>query len=247
MNPQAVATRMLDCPIHMPAAPCLLPSRTPLQCFHCSMMWHGSCKDVRQDRPTCPAHRPSTALVPQLQFSGSLLVPATEKYTFYLSSDEGSRLWLDGELVINHDGLASAHPHHELQHRPALICCCCCSLHSKWAALLRLYWNPRSSVWGAGGALVASCPPPCLLLWGVAFKSCRQFGWTREVPASRSTQGSTPSGSFAGLGCTWHLAVSPCTRANSALYDEFPLHAAVQLWHRSRISSDPPCYAANVC
>jgi putative heme-binding domain-containing protein len=51
--------------------------------------------------------------VPQLQqrdqfalrFTGNLSVPKSGKYTFFLSSDDGSRLYLDDKLVINHDGL----------------------------------------------------------------------------------------------------------------------------------------------
>lgn len=40
-----------------------------------------------------------------LRFTGSLLVPKAGDYRFYLNSDDGSRLYLDGKLVINHDGL----------------------------------------------------------------------------------------------------------------------------------------------
>lgn len=37
-------------------------------------------------------------------WTGSLRVPAAGKYTFYLKSDDGSRLFLDGKEVINNDG-----------------------------------------------------------------------------------------------------------------------------------------------
>ncbi|NNJ24386.1 PVC-type heme-binding CxxCH protein [Alienimonas chondri] len=37
--------------------------------------------------------------------TSSLLVPRSGRYTFYLTSDDGSRLYLDGGEVINHDGL----------------------------------------------------------------------------------------------------------------------------------------------
>ncbi|MDA3963336.1 MAG: glycoside hydrolase family 9 protein [Planctomycetota bacterium] len=43
-----------------------------------------------------------------LSFDGSLLAPADGVYQFTLSSDDGSRLFIDGELVINHDGLHGA-------------------------------------------------------------------------------------------------------------------------------------------
>jgi hexosaminidase len=40
-----------------------------------------------------------------LEFVGHLQVPQDGIYTFHLASDDGSRLWIDGALVINHDGL----------------------------------------------------------------------------------------------------------------------------------------------
>ena len=40
-----------------------------------------------------------------LRFTGMIQVPATGKYMFYLSSDDGSRLYLDSKLLINHDSL----------------------------------------------------------------------------------------------------------------------------------------------
>jgi hexosaminidase len=40
-----------------------------------------------------------------LEFSGFLRVPSDGIYTFHLTSDDGSRFWVDGALVVNHDGL----------------------------------------------------------------------------------------------------------------------------------------------
>jgi putative heme-binding domain-containing protein len=40
-----------------------------------------------------------------LRFSGQLQVPKSGQYTFYLSSDDGSRLYLDGKELIDNDGL----------------------------------------------------------------------------------------------------------------------------------------------
>jgi hypothetical protein len=42
-----------------------------------------------------------------LRFTGFLNVPTNGSYTFYLSSDDGSELWLDGALVVNNDGAHS--------------------------------------------------------------------------------------------------------------------------------------------
>lgn len=41
-------------------------------------------------------------------YSGTLVVPASDLYKFVLRSDDGSRLWIDGKLVANNDGLHSA-------------------------------------------------------------------------------------------------------------------------------------------
>lgn len=38
-------------------------------------------------------------------FDGFLEVPGDDLYVFALISDDGARLWLDGELVVDHDGL----------------------------------------------------------------------------------------------------------------------------------------------
>jgi hypothetical protein len=40
-----------------------------------------------------------------MRFSGCLSVPASGEYTFYLNSDDGSKLWLDGNLLVNNDGV----------------------------------------------------------------------------------------------------------------------------------------------
>jgi len=37
-------------------------------------------------------------------WTGSLRAPKTGKYTFYLKSDDGSKLFLDGKLVVDNDG-----------------------------------------------------------------------------------------------------------------------------------------------
>lgn len=51
--------------------------------------------------------------VPQLQqrdkfalrFTGTITAPRNGKYTFYTASDDGSRIYLNGKLLVNHDGL----------------------------------------------------------------------------------------------------------------------------------------------
>jgi hypothetical protein len=40
-----------------------------------------------------------------LLFEGFLRVPADDVYALELESDDGSRLWIDGELAVDHDGL----------------------------------------------------------------------------------------------------------------------------------------------
>ena len=38
-------------------------------------------------------------------FTGTLIVPEDGEYTFILDSDDGSRLSLDGKMIIDHDGI----------------------------------------------------------------------------------------------------------------------------------------------
>jgi alpha-L-fucosidase len=42
-----------------------------------------------------------------LRLEGAISVEATDVYRFNLGSDDGARLWIDGELVVDHDGLHS--------------------------------------------------------------------------------------------------------------------------------------------
>ena len=42
-----------------------------------------------------------------MKFDGLLRVPKAGKYTFYLSSDDGSKLWIDKHLLIDNDGIHS--------------------------------------------------------------------------------------------------------------------------------------------
>ena len=39
-----------------------------------------------------------------LTLRGALDVPADDVYTFELTSDDGSELWIDGRRVVDHDG-----------------------------------------------------------------------------------------------------------------------------------------------
>ena len=39
-----------------------------------------------------------------LRFTGNLIAPSSGKYTFYITSDDGSRIYLDDKLLVNNDG-----------------------------------------------------------------------------------------------------------------------------------------------
>ena len=43
-----------------------------------------------------------------LRFTGYITIPADGQYTFYTNSDDGSQLFIDGELVVDNDGLHGA-------------------------------------------------------------------------------------------------------------------------------------------
>ncbi|MBI3855546.1 MAG: c-type cytochrome [Planctomycetes bacterium] len=61
----------------------------------------GSAGSLSVDLPIVKAHGAQFAL----RFTGSLNVPKDGAYTFYTESDDGSRLYVDGKLVVNNDGL----------------------------------------------------------------------------------------------------------------------------------------------
>jgi hypothetical protein len=42
-----------------------------------------------------------------IRFTGYVDVPHSGTYTFFLTSDDGSRLWIGDRLVVDHDGLHS--------------------------------------------------------------------------------------------------------------------------------------------
>jgi mono/diheme cytochrome c family protein len=39
------------------------------------------------------------------RFAGEIEVPSSGEWTFWTASDDGSRLWIDGELLVNNDGI----------------------------------------------------------------------------------------------------------------------------------------------
>ncbi len=41
-------------------------------------------------------------------FAGDVYIPADENVTFYLNSEDGSKLWINGNLVVNNDGVHNA-------------------------------------------------------------------------------------------------------------------------------------------
>ena len=56
-----------------------------------------------------PAHITASGLPRKehagLIYNGYLKVPSDGVYSFYLASDDGSRLWLDGQVAVDNDGL----------------------------------------------------------------------------------------------------------------------------------------------
>ncbi len=44
---------------------------------------------------------------PCLQLTGALYVPTNGSYTLWLCSDDGSRLWLNDQLLVDNGGLVS--------------------------------------------------------------------------------------------------------------------------------------------
>lgn len=53
------------------------------------------------------------------RFTGSISLPAEGDYTFYTSSDDGSMLYINGQLVVNNDGLHGTQERSGTVHLPA--------------------------------------------------------------------------------------------------------------------------------
>jgi len=88
-----------------------------------------------------------------LRFAGYLRVPTDELYAFALTSDAGSRLWIDGELVVDNDGL------HALRERRGSV-----ALAAGPHAIAVEFFNKRGVAaldlrWGPAGGELASIAP----------------------------------------------------------------------------------------
>ncbi|AQS94913.1 hypothetical protein BXQ17_12845 [Polaribacter sp. BM10] len=51
---------------------------------------------------------PSDTQTYSIRYSGYINIPSTTNYTFYLNSDDGSKLFIDGNQVVDYDGLHAA-------------------------------------------------------------------------------------------------------------------------------------------
>ncbi len=91
-----------------------LASKQGLRCERFAVDW----KSIPEDRGSLVPQRthivgsvgPVTGTGEQVAFiyRGFLRVPTDELYRFVLSSDDGSKLWIDGQLVVDNDGLHGA-------------------------------------------------------------------------------------------------------------------------------------------
>ena len=64
-----------------------------------------SVKRGRAETPTAEAYKTASGENYALRFVGFLKIPREGFYTFYTSSDDGSRFKIGGEVVVNNDGL----------------------------------------------------------------------------------------------------------------------------------------------
>ncbi|MEE2640045.1 MAG: PVC-type heme-binding CxxCH protein [Planctomycetota bacterium] len=95
-----------------------------------------------------------------LKFTGNLVVPKAGKYTFYIASDDGSRIYLDGKLLINHDGM------HGMTEKNATI-----NLAAGTHALIVSYFDNGGGdglrvTWAGPGFTKQAIPPKNLVLGG---------------------------------------------------------------------------------
>ncbi|MEI7725685.1 MAG: alpha-L-fucosidase [Bacteroidota bacterium] len=87
------------------------PVRAGLQYKYFEGTWD-SLPDFRLLKPVKEGIVPDFVFIPRneddhfsFEYSGYIRIPENSVYHFYTSSDDGSRLWVDDQLVVNNDGL----------------------------------------------------------------------------------------------------------------------------------------------
>lgn len=122
-------------------------------------------------------------------YTGWVNVPSTGLYTFYVESDDGSRLWVDGEVVVANDGL------HGMVERNGII-----ALQAGKHTVMVEFFEA-----GGGAGLVARYSGP-----GVSKQVIPAANWTRALPADLDENGSVNTDDLLMIIGSWGACVSGC-------------------------------------
>ncbi len=104
-----------------------------------------------------------------VRFSGGILIEKAARYTFFCNSDDGSRIYLDGQLVVDNDG------RHRLSEKSGTV-----ELAAGWHSFLVTYFDNGGSdglaVSWAGPGFAKSPIPPKVLAVEATRQPVKQLG-----------------------------------------------------------------------
>jgi len=154
-----------------------------------------------------------------MRFSGNLCVPTNGNYTFYLNSADGSLLWLDGNLLVNNDGV----------HAPAEVSAGT-NLSAGMHALVIGYFQTADALvlnasWAGPGWAKQTIPNTALFLSSQTNGSVRQPVYQNIVQDSEADYNYAPSFMYdevEGLYKIWMCGsgIPGCVGGDNILYRE---------------------------
>jgi hypothetical protein len=122
-----------------------------------------------------------------MRFSGYISIPANGAYTFYLNSDDGSKLWLDGALLVNNDGVHGAQEVSAITNLAA-------GMHSLVVGYFQVSGNQGLAVsWSGPGFAKQPTPSTALFLSTQANQTVRQPVYQNIVQDSEAFYNYAPS------------------------------------------------------
>lgn len=154
-----------------------------------------------------------------MRFAGDISIPTNGNYTFYLNSDDGSMLWLDGNLIVNNDG---AHAAQEVSGTTNLIA----GMHALVVGYFQINLSQTLGVSWAGPAFgKQAIPDAALFLSAQTNVSVRQPVYQNVVQDSEATYNYAPSFMYdevEGLYKIWMCGagIPGCVGGDNILYRE---------------------------
>lgn len=154
-----------------------------------------------------------------MRFSGYLSIPTNGSYTFYLNSDDGSKLWLDGALLVNNDGVHAAQEVSGVTNLAA-------GMHSLVVGYFQASGNQSLTVsWSGPGLAKQAIPNTALFLSAQTNQLVRQPVYQNIVQDSEAVYNYAPSFMYdevEGLYKIWMCGngIPGCVGGDNILYRE---------------------------